>query len=68
MAGVTATETRVGEVTVKVPLPEIPENVAVIVELPIAAHLARPALVIVALVVLELQLAEAVRLLVLPSV
>ena len=68
MAGVTATETRVGEVTVKVPLPEMPENVAVMVELPIAAPLARPALLMVALVVLELQVAEAVKLLVLPSV
>ena len=66
LAGVTATDTRVAEVTVKVVLPEMLPLVAEIVVLPGATELASPcepaALLIVAiLVLLEAQITCVVR-------
>jgi hypothetical protein len=66
--GVTPIDTSTGAVTVNTVDPLIAPDVAVIVEFPTPAPVARPALVIVAVaVVLELQVTELVRFSVVPS-
>ena len=67
LAGVTAMETRVGAVTVKTVDPLIVPEAAVIVEVPAATVVANPTeLMVAALVAEEVQLAELVRLAVVP--
>ena len=53
MIGITATEDRVTEVTVRVVLPEILPKVAVMVVVPVATAVARPLLLTVATDVLD---------------
>ena len=61
-AGVTAIDTKVGGVTVRVVEPLIEPNVACIVVLPVLTLVARPAPVMVATaVLLEVQVTELVR-------
>ena len=68
LAGVTAMETRVAEVTVKVVEPEMDPEVALIEEVPAATAVARPVALMVAVAgVAELQVAVAVRFCVVPS-
>ncbi len=67
LAGVTAMETRVGAVTVRTVDPLIVPEVAVIVVVPAATVVANPAeLMVAALVAEEVQMAELVRLAVVP--
>ena len=67
--GVSAIETKVAGVTVNVAVPVAVPEVALIAVVPAATPLARPPPVIVAMFVAEeLQVAEAVRFCVLPSV
>ena len=69
MAGVTAIETSVGAVTVKTVDPLIVPEVAVIVVVPAAAEVASPAKLMIAILVAEeVQVAEGVRLAVVPLV
>ena len=67
-AGVMAIETRIALVTVRVPYPSTPDNVALTVTEPVARLVAKPELEIVTTLVLdEAQTTEAVRSLVDPS-
>ena len=67
LAGVTAMETRAGAVTVKTVEPLMVPEVAVIIAVPAATEVANPAeLMVAALVAEEVQLAELVRLAVVP--
>jgi hypothetical protein len=69
LAGVTAIETSVGAVTVKTVDPLIVPEVAVIVVVPAAAEVASPAKLMIAILVAEeVQVAEGVRLAVVPLV
>jgi len=69
LAGVTAMETKVGAVTVRSVDPPIVPEVAVIVAAPAATAVANPAeLMVATLAAEEVQVAEFVRLAVLPSV
>jgi hypothetical protein len=67
-AGVTAIDTNTGTVTVRLVEPPIAPDVAWIVVLPAATHVAKPTLVIVATAVfVDVQVTELVRFSVLPS-
>jgi hypothetical protein len=67
LAGITAIETRVGAFTVKTADPPTVPNVAVMVDVPAAMEVANPTeLMVAALVAEEVQLAELVRLAVVP--
>lgn len=67
-SGVIAIDFKVGEVTVRLVVPEIESSVAVIVVEPAATPVARPVLTMVAIeVLLEFQVQELVMLLVEPS-
>src|SRR4030067_855370 len=60
LVGVTSMDARVAAVTVRVVTPESPPNEAVMEAVPLDAPVARPAAVIVAAAVEELQVADAV--------
>ena len=68
LAGVTAMETRVAAVTVRLVEPLIDPEVALIMVLPAATAVARPALTVATEGALEVQAAELVRFWWLPSV